>query len=207
MQDDTEKVSSLKTCNLNELFEQALSFAQSHYWHKVKNPLILYAFLEPSVPSSFTLILYSFDERDGMLHIHWPENRRNNQELGSLDMQSSSKYPITITRKIGCHQFANFGRGFSARYTFDKYLWYLKIKGLAKQNDVNLPSFVEKTMGIIPKSIAVPPASFSKFAHEKWRMIGEIVNAARSVAADCGIEINEEQPYPPESEMWDYMDT
>lgn len=190
-------------CSLTSLFDQASKFSSEHSWYKMRGTEIVYVLLQPYDDGLGWKLavckLEEDDEEEGRIEMRQRAFALNadHYEPGDVPecmIEHSKKYPIKISSDLGGDGYT-LPNPSSARCIFDKYMWYLKKEGLASPESINLPQFNPDTMSSIPDSFR--PSRYG--SHEKWRIIGHIVNAACSLATDCGIKLDYTTPYPIDS--------
>jgi hypothetical protein len=197
------------SCNVTSLFDQAYKFSSDHSWYKLQSAETVYVLLQPFDDGSgwkLAICCLEENEDDGSTGMEMRQRafalNADHYSTGDVPhsmIEHSMKYPVTISNDLEGDGYT-FPNVTTARYLFDRYMWYMKENGLVPLESNELPPFNTDTMSNIPHSF-VPTFG----GHRKWRMLGQIVNAACAVASDCGITVNSDSPYPPDSPVYDYM--
>lgn len=187
---DAERPTIDRHVDLNALFQDAYDYSCAHSWYKHYHiPETVYVNLEPNARGHMKL---------SVMHA---SSRGNQLPVNAISPTVSLKYPVELTGDLGGHDGPAPRK---PRYMFDRYLRALKDAGLVNEDATQL-SFARDAVLDDDVARASQTLRSCKYNHEKYRMIGLLVQAACSIANDLGIQIVDTLPYPAESNAWDYL--
>lgn len=181
--------SHTRSISMQDLFRQAFMFSRSHSWYKhIRRPRDVHALLYEHGEDKYKLAIYWTD--DGYVSSCEKSDHLMPKVAFSDTMKEiAAKYPVTVSHKLGGHEFDNI---LNVHERYSQYLDYLKKQGLADPDAIDLPILAREVLAAsIPKDLLLPDTLHDRLGgHEKWRLVGLIAHAACNIALELGIPVS-----------------